>query len=174
MEKFRRQLTLFINEPKGIIEKIRAEFNPKQYYLIPAHVTLCREDEIEPIENTISRIKSISLKKTMQIEFGKAERFSDGKGVYISSFGNNNEFKELRKSVLGQSELEKEQIPHITLMHPRNSTCTNQIFEKIENYDLPTELNFGKISLIEQKNGGKWNVLEEFEIVKNNVAQHRV
>jgi len=171
MEKIRRQLTLFINEPNGIIEKIRAEFNPKQYNLIPAHVTLCRENEIEPIENTIARIKSISLKKIIRIEFGKAERFAEGKGVYISSFGHNNEFKELRKLVLGQSELENEQVPHITLMHPRNSTCTNEIFERIENYDLPTELKFGKISLIEQRNGGKWTVLQEFGIVKNKVAQ---
>ncbi len=157
---------MFLNEPNGIIEKIRAEFNPKQYRLISAHVTLCREDEIEPIENIISRIKSIELEKTIRIEFGKAERFSNGKGVCISSLDHNNEFKELRKLVLGQTELEKEQVPHITLMHPRNSTCTNDIFERIEKYDLPTELNFGKISLIEQRNGGKWKVLQEFGIVK--------
>ncbi|MBX2845852.1 MAG: 2'-5' RNA ligase family protein [Saprospiraceae bacterium] len=166
MEKIRRQLTLFINEPNGIIEKIRATFNPIQYQLIPAHVTLCREDEIEPIETTISRIKSISLKKPIRIEFGNAERFADGKGLYISSFGENTEFKALRKLVLGQAELQKEQIPHITLMHPRNSTCTDDIFETIKTYDLPTELKFGKISLIEQSNGGKWKVLQQFEIVK--------
>ncbi|WP_299335937.1 2'-5' RNA ligase family protein [uncultured Psychroserpens sp.] len=170
MERIRRQLTLFINEPNGSIEKIRAKFNPRQYHLIPAHVTLCREDEIEPIEKTIQRIKSISLEKAIRIEFGKAERFADGKGVYISSIGSNNEFKALRKLVLGQTELKKEQVPHITLMHPRNATCTNDIFESIGNYDLPTELSFGKISLIEQINSGKWNMLEEFGIVKHNVA----
>ncbi len=171
MDKIRRQLTLFVNEPNGDIEKIRAEFNPKQYHLIPAHVTLCREDEIEPIEKVIERIKSIVLENPIRIEFGNMERFANGRGVYISSFGDNKEFMELRKLVLGQTELKKEQIPHITLMHPRNSTCTNEIFEKIQNYNIPTELEFRKISLIEQKNSEKWKVLLEFEIVKNNVAQ---
>lgn len=166
MENIRKQLTLFINEPNGNIEKIRAEFNPEQYNLISAHITLCREDEIEPIEKTIARIKTIALAKPIRIEFGKAERFADGKGVFISSSGDNKEFKELRKLVLGQTQMEKEQIPHITLMHPRNSTCSNEIFERIGKYEFPTELEFEKISLIEQINDGKWSVLQEFEIVK--------
>ncbi|MEO0527173.1 MAG: 2'-5' RNA ligase family protein [Bacteroidota bacterium] len=171
MENSRKQLTLFIHEPSGNIEKIRAEYNPIQYHLIPAHVTLCREDEIEPTEKTIERITSIALERPVRIKFKKVQRFADGKGAYILSLGNNTEFKELRKMVLGQGELKKEQLPHITLMHPRNSTCTHEIFEQIGNHDLPTELEFGKISLIEQKNGGKWEVLQEFEIVKNNLAQ---
>lgn len=168
MEKIKRQLALFINEPNGNIEKIRAEFNPLQFNLISAHVTLCREDEIEPTEKTIERIKSICLEKPIRIRFGKVERFAEGKGVYISSVGDNTEFKDLRKLVLGQTQLEKEQVPHITLVHPRNSTCTDEIFEKIVNYDLPNEIEFGKISLIEQKNNGKWNEIYEFEIIKND------
>lgn len=169
MKKNRKQLTLFVNEPNGNIEKIRSQFNPKQYHLIPAHVTLCREDEIEPIEITMERINSISIKKPIRIEFEKVERFAEGKGVYISAFSNYTEFKELRKLVLGQTKLKKEQVPHITLMHPRNSNCTNEIFEKICKFNLPTRLEFRKISLIEQHNGGIWNVLQEFEIVKNNI-----
>ena len=171
MNTIRRQLTLFIDEPSGSIEKIRAEFNPIQYQLIPAHVTLCREDEIEPIDKTIKRIESIVLKKPIGITFGKAKRFANGNGVYMNSIDNNNDFNNLRKLILGQSELEKTQIPHITLMHPRNSTCTNDLFEKIGNYKLPTELSFAKISLIQQINGGKWSVLQEFNIVKNTKSQ---
>ncbi|MEZ4685975.1 MAG: 2'-5' RNA ligase family protein [Bacteroidia bacterium] len=171
MERNRKQLTLFINEPNGSIEKIRAKFNPVQYNLIKAHITLCREDEIEPIGEIIQRIKSISLERPIRIELGKAERFADGKGVYISSLGNNKEFEELRKLVLGQRELKKEQVPHITLMHPRNSTCTDPIFEQIKNYDFPSELQFEKVSLIEQIHGGKWHILQEFEILQKNLVQ---
>ena len=41
----RIQLTLFIEENEAeTIEQIRKEFNPEQYELIKAHVTLCRED----------------------------------------------------------------------------------------------------------------------------------
>ena len=88
----------------------------------------------------------------------------------MSPLGTNNEFKELRKRVLGQPELKKEQIPHITLMHPRNSTCTDPIFKAICTYVLPTKFEFGTISLIEQKNGEKWKVLGEFSILKHDIA----
>lgn len=170
MEKIRRQLTLFIDDPNGNVEKIRAEFNPIQYNLIPAHVTLCREDEIEPIEKTIVRLESIVLEKPIRIKFGKVLRFSNGKGVFLSSRGDNKEFRELRKLILAQNELKKEQDPHITLMHPRNSTCTDEKFKRIESSKLPTELELGKVSLIEQKDGGKWDVLQEFNLVKSQVA----
>jgi 2'-5' RNA ligase len=166
MNRIRRQLTLFINEPNGNIEKVRAEFNPEQFNLISAHVTLCTQDEIEPIEKIIRQIKSITLDKPVRIEFDVVEKFAEGKGVLIPAKKKNPEFIELRKSVLGLSELVKEQFPHVTLMHPRNSSCTDEIFEKIEKRDFPTELNFDTVSLIEQKNGGIWKVLEEFKIVK--------
>ncbi|AXG68110.1 2'-5' RNA ligase superfamily protein [Kordia sp. SMS9] len=164
---FRKQLTLFVNTFEAIpIENIRAEFNPKQYGLIPAHVTLCREDEIEPIATTIKRLQTVFIEKPLRIEFEKVQRFANGKGVFMPCSENYSEFIALRKAVLGQSELKKAQIPHITLMHPRNATCTDATFAAIQNRQLPRLLTFTKISLIAQKNGGKWHVLNEFEIVK--------
>ncbi|MBL0007415.1 MAG: hypothetical protein IPP25_09600 [Saprospiraceae bacterium] len=55
MNKRRRiQLTLFIDEKQSAaIERIRQKFNPQQYGLIKAHVTLCREDEIESFDNVL-------------------------------------------------------------------------------------------------------------------------
>ncbi len=50
-------------------------------------------------------------------------------------------------------------------MHSRNSTCTDRIFEQIKEQQFPTELEFEKISLIEQKNDKKWIVLREFNLV---------
>jgi 2'-5' RNA ligase len=167
--KSRKQLTLFIHDSNKVIEKIRAKYNSEQHNLISAHVTLCREDEIEEINKVIERIKLISLKRPIRIEFKKVERFSEGKGVLIPAIDKNIEFRELRKSVLGQTKLTKEQYPHITLMHPRNSECTNEIFKKIKSQNLPTELIFERISLIEQIKGEKWNVIKEFNIVNKNV-----
>jgi hypothetical protein len=47
MSKKRIQLTLFVGEPESVaIEHIRKMFNPLQYALIKAHVTLCRADEL--------------------------------------------------------------------------------------------------------------------------------
>lgn len=167
LSSHRKQLTLFVNTTVAIpIEAIRSEFNPVQYNLIPAHVTLCREDEIEPIQETIKRIQAISLEKPIQIKFKKVARFSNGKGVFMPCAEAYSAFTSLRKTVLGQDMLQKEQLPHITLMHPRNSTCTDEIFTQIKTKKLPTTLAFSKISLIEQKNGGVWKVLDEFELIK--------
>ena len=165
MIEIRRQLTLFIEEAYDNIENVRSEFNPKQFNLIPAHVTLCREDEIEQLDDIIERIKSICLAYPIRVKFGEVKRFANGEGVLIPAMEQNVEFIELRKLVLGQKGLKKKQTPHITLMHPRNSTCSDELFEKIKARELPVELEFRKISLIEQINGGKWKVLQEFNIV---------
>jgi 2'-5' RNA ligase len=166
MHQSRKQLTLFIAGQNEAIEKIRAEFNPEQYRLISAHVTLCREDEIEQIEKVIENIKSISRGKPVTMAFNPPERFENGKGVYIPAKGENPEFYELRKTVLnGVNEFPRKPLPHITLMHPRNSTCTDVIFDQIKKYELPTELIFDTISLIEQNNGGPWIIIEQFAIM---------
>ncbi len=166
MHQTRRQLTLFIAGQNEAVEKIRAEFNPEQYSLISAHVTLCREDEIPLIEKVIENIRSISWDKPVSIVFNPPERFENGKGVFIPAKRENTDFYELRKAVLnGLNEFPRKTLPHITLMHPRNSACTHIIFERIKSHELPTELIFDKISLIEQHNGGKWIIIEQFPIM---------
>lgn len=161
----RKQLTLFVEQKDAeTIEKLRQEFNPKQIELIKCHVTLCREHEIQNLDQVITNI--YLLKQTeIVIEFGEAKRFASGKGLLLPAKKDNIEFQELRRQILfGLNENPETQEPHITLMHPRNSTCTDKIFEKIEKTSLPTKLKFKKISLIEQKDGGQWNVLQEFEL----------
>lgn len=160
----RRQLTLFVEQKDAeTIEQIRQEFNPRQFELIKSHVTLCREDEIQNLEQVISNL--LSLRQTeIIIEFGKARRFDNGKGLFLPATTNNDDFQELRRQVLaGLSDNLKKQEPHITLMHPRNSTCTDNIFGQIEKVSLPTKLKLKKICLIEQKDGGQWKILQEFE-----------
>ncbi|MEO6348555.1 MAG: 2'-5' RNA ligase family protein [Aquaticitalea sp.] len=167
MNHSRKQLTLFVSGTSATtIDKIRARFNPLQHYLIAAHVTLCREDEIEPIQEIIKRMEMIDLKEPIRITFKSLERFANGKGVLIPCANESKGFQNLRKIVLGSKLLTKNQIPHLTLMHPRNSTCTDDNFKKLMNEKLPTVLFFDTISLIEQNNGGKWNIIREFPIVK--------
>lgn len=162
--KNRKQLTLFLPDTAAAIEKIRAEFNPEQFKLIPAHVTLCREEELEPLEPVIDRLRSISLEGPVRIRFKKSERSADGKGVVMPAT-DEEDYRRLRSLVLGASGATNVQSPHITLMHPRNSSCSEELFRKILHRDLPAEFWFDRISLIEQKNSGKWKVLEEFGIV---------
>jgi 2'-5' RNA ligase len=161
--KIRRQLTLFIElQDSENIEKIRQQFNPRQSELIKSHVTLCREDEIENLEQVITKLRRLT-KTEITIEFGEAKRFDNGKGVLLPANYDNNEFQELRRKILGIDDNPRKQEPHITLMHPRNSTCTDNIFEQIKKINLPSKLKFKRISLIEQEDGGQWNILQEFE-----------
>jgi hypothetical protein len=60
LKQKRIQLTLFAEENKsGVIEKIREAFNPQQYELIKAHVTLCREDELEQLDKVLANLETL-------------------------------------------------------------------------------------------------------------------
>ena len=153
----RIQLTLFVENQA--IEEIRTKFNPIQQALISAHITLCREDELEDLEKVIANSKALKIDKPIKISFYEVIRFENGKGVLIPANEDNNDFHNLRNAIFISP---RKHFPHITLMHPRNSTCTDSIFEEIKSYQLPTTLFFNRINLIEQKDGGKWKILDEF------------
>ena len=161
----RRQLTLFVsNDDAATIEAIRSKYNLKQRKLIDCHVTLCREDEIENIDAVLDNLANLN-EKPLIIYFGRVTRFNDRKGVLIPATNENEAFHELRKQVLkGLNDNPGRQEPHITLMHPRNSTCTQKNFEEIEQLNLPSQLHFKSISLIEQVDGGQWKILKTFKL----------
>ncbi|PZU91166.1 MAG: hypothetical protein DI529_01440 [Chryseobacterium sp.] len=162
--EIRRQLTLFLqNESSEIVEKIRKKYNPKQFELIKAHVTLCREDEIENLDQILTNIASLK-EKAITIRFEKLERFDNGKGVYLKS-DDAQEYHKLRQQILKTIiDSPREQTPHITLMHPRNSICDNEIFEKISTEKIPLSFTFSEISLIEQEKGEKWKLIKTFRL----------
>ncbi|MCP9769975.1 2'-5' RNA ligase family protein [Lacihabitans sp. LS3-19] len=161
----RRQLTLFVSDKNASeIEIIRQKYNPLQYELIKSHVTLCREDEILDFEKISLNLKNL-YQKPFFINFGLVKRFSENNGVLLPSIGKNKEFHGLRRKILaGITPNPRNHEPHITLMHPRNSECTDVIFHEIEAVKFPSQILFNKISLIEQEEGEKWQVLEEFEL----------
>ncbi len=160
----RRQLTLFVQlKDSENIEQIRQEFNPIQSEIIKSHVTLGREDEIENLDEIITNLNRLT-NKNISIEFGEVARFENGNGVLLPAKGDNVEFQELRKYILfGLKVNPGIHEPHITLMHPRNSTCTDTIFAQIKKINLPTKLEFKSISLIEQKDSGQWKLLQDFK-----------
>lgn len=163
-KKTRRQLTLFVDKKHSQeIENIRRQFNPEQHKLIDSHVTLCRENEIENINIVLENLKQLNTNK-INIRFGQVAKFDNGIGVLIPAFGNNEQFDLLRSKILKGLNTVQKQEPHITLMHPRNSTCTDEIFEIIKKSALPTNLVFDTISLIEQINGKQWQVLKNYKL----------
>ena len=155
----RIQLTLFVENQA--IEEIRTKFNPIQQALISAHITLCREDELEDLEKVVANIRALKINKPIKISFNEVIRFENGNGVLIPANEDNNDFHNLRNAILISPI---KHFPHITLMHPRSSTCTDSIFEEIKSYQLPTTLFFNGINLIEQIDGGKWKILDEFTL----------
>ena len=171
-KEFRRQLTLFIKSRDAVlIEQIRKEYNPKQFELIKSHVTLCREDEIENIDLVLFNLSRLKIKE-IQIEFDKLVRFDNDKGLMLHA-KECIAFEELRHQILkGIIKEPRKQEPHITLMHPRNSLCTDDIYDKINNLNLTQKLIFDTISLIEQKNIGKWELREEFKLEKDDNILH--
>lgn len=160
----RRQLTLFLDKNQSAdIEAIRKKYNPKQHELIESHITLCREDELLDLNQLKINLQTLKF-KPLQLHFGLPQRFSDDKGILLPVLEDIELFHLLRKNILNDIiENPREHRPHLTLMHPRNSTCTDAIFQEIMNTPLPKNLLFQKISLIEQINEEKWKVLEEFE-----------
>lgn len=165
MHHIRRQLTLFIPADQSIIiEDIRRKYNPEQYQLIKSHITLCREDELRDI-TLIKQNLASQIFKGIVLSLESAKRFSEGKGVLIPVIDNNGEFQSLRREIL-KEVIDNPRLhePHITLMHPRNSTCTDDIFEEIRKKQLPSVIRFDTISLIEQSNGGAWKILDEYAL----------
>jgi 2'-5' RNA ligase len=162
-QQIRRQLTLFVNPTDAQeIEAVRKKFNPQQQALIDCHVTLCREDEIDNIEAILANLQKLDSIE-ISISFGRVIRFDNNKGVMLPAVGEKEGFHGLRSKILaGIHETIRRPEPHITLMHPRNSSCTDEIFEEIQKLHFPSTIVFTQISLIEQIDGGKWSVLQEF------------
>lgn len=165
MNNKRIQLTLFIPDQNAVaFEKVRKAHNPEQYKLIHAHVTLCREDELDQIDRVMLNLEQLQF-ECFAINLGAVERFAQGKGVLLPAIGDNDVFQKLRSTVLkGIMDQPRQHAPHITLMHPRNATCTDEIFESIQKNSFPQQITFYEISLIEQEIGEKWQILKTYKL----------
>jgi 2'-5' RNA ligase len=163
----RRQLTLFLeDEDAKVIEQFRKQYNPIQQALIACHVTLCREDELNELRQVCHNAATLPT-TPCTIQFHQPSRFENGKGLWLRGREDNESFHTLRKQVLnGIVESPRMAEPHITLIHPRNGTCTDEIFESCMKMNSPTQLRFQSISLIEQTNGGPWKRIQDFSLQK--------
>jgi hypothetical protein len=167
-KNIRQQLTLFVDKKDASeIESIRKKFNPIQQQLIDSHVTLCREDEIANIGKVLETLQ-ILVTPPITIRFGQAIRFDNNTGVLLPASGDNQQFHRLREKVLTALNMQlRHHKPHVTLMHPRNSNCSDEIFEEIRSVHLPTRLKFDTVSLIEQIEGRPWQIINRFDLKSN-------
>ena len=52
--------------------------------------------------------------------------------------------------------------PHITLVHPRNGTCTPEAIQAAAMLPFPASVTFSGCALIKQEDGKAWETIREF------------
>jgi 2'-5' RNA ligase len=158
---FRRQATLFLPEPEGAaINALRSRVNPVQASLIAAHVTLCREDEVDDWAELGQRLAAVAP-IDLTLRFGAPIR--DGNLVLLPAEARGDGFAHLRHRLLARPGHEPRPMqPHITLIHPRNGTCTDAVFDALRRECLPFAATFRGVSIIEQRDGAAWTEVAAF------------
>ena len=157
LKSTRRQVTLYVPSPENAsLEFVRQQFNPVQFGLIASHVTLCRDEDNPDWVTLQSRAENM---RRLEIELCFGEPIREGNLVYLPAVGNTEAFEELRALILDDSHCRK-QDPHITLVHPRNGTCSAKEFAEICSLvDAPLSITFRQLTFIEQNDGARWRDL---------------
>ncbi len=139
------------------IEAVRRVLDPVQSALIPAHITLCREDEIGDASGLANRLANVCF-EPLELTFGRPEMFS-GHGLLLPCMQGEDRFRQLRECLLASKDIRQQQ-PHITLAHPRNPPYAGDALAAALGLLETITLAFPTIHLIEQVAGGTWQVLE--------------
>ncbi|MBL8890319.1 MAG: hypothetical protein JNL67_10100 [Planctomycetaceae bacterium] len=159
----RRQASLFLSDQTKI-ESLRLRYNPVQAQLIPAHVTLCREDEVTDWGALRTKLELL-VPFELTLEFGIPVRENDF--VYLPVVAGVEAYQELRCKILSKEA--RLPMPHLTMIHPRNGTCTDEIFTEMRAaIDSPFQFTFREVRLIEQEGAGVWQVISRVGIPDQN------
>ena len=155
----RRQLTMFVPAPeRDAIEKVRSALDPRQHALIAAHVTLCREAELEPWHVVRARLASLGRIEVV-LQFGLPVQLPDG-CVMLPVVSAMTDYVEVRQHILGPEC--RPHTPHLTLLHPRHAAGVAVDLPNLAQL-LPTRaIRFPAIAVIEQLDGGVWRQIERF------------
>jgi 2'-5' RNA ligase len=167
MIRRRRQLTLLVpSVAASELEPLRERLDPVQHRLIPAHVTLCREEELSGA--TIAELAAqlaIVNQPALTLQFGSAERFA-GHGVLLPCIAGESSFSRLRSALLRSEDIQPHRA-HITLAHPRNPRSPGNIDLACAQCGAPRTIIFATVSLIEQIGDEPWQVWQEWALPGN-------
>jgi hypothetical protein len=160
----RRQLTLFLaGEMAAAVEAVRRVVDPVQYRLIPAHVTLCREEEVAALpEGEIEARLAAGPARRITLEFGSPEHFLDH-GIRLKCVAGGTEYQALRELVLGSTEIARPR-PHVTLAHPRNPRAPGNSLAACADLPRRWPTRFSWLHLIEQEGAQPWRRLAMFDL----------
>jgi 2'-5' RNA ligase len=154
----RVQLSLFVPPEVGVeIEAVRRVVDPEQSRLIPAHVTLCREDELagHGLADVESRLVESRL-GPLTLRFGAPETFHEH-GILLPCIEGASMFGALREHILAPHHV-RPHAPHMTLAHPRNLRVSENRLANTASLPSGLTITFTSVQVIEQSNGGPWVV----------------
>jgi hypothetical protein len=137
--------------------------DPIQASLIPAHVTLCREDELGDMScSDIETTLGIPAAQVLTLQFGRPLAFQ-GHGLLLPCVAGEAQFRTLRELILTPAKARRHE-PHITLAHPRNPKSDNNSLASA--LELPDGLSFRfcVVQLIEQAGAAPWRLVREFAL----------
>jgi len=156
MHRRRTQLSLYVPAgPAEALEAVRRLVDPVQSNLIPAHVTLCREDELGELSALSWRLGQLRA-APLTLRFGRPEVFFEH-GLLLRCVEGEPAFRRLREEVLGSRDLGTLR-PHLTLAHPRNPRAPGNSLAAAEGLPADLCITFPTLFLIEQVDGGPWQV----------------
>ena len=158
----RTQLSLFVPGPESaLLELVRRRLDPVQAGLIPAHVTLCREDELTGLGPS-QLVSRLAAAQPITLGFGSPVTF-DGHGILLPCTAGEPDFAALREQVLARPGIRRH-VPHLTLAHPRNPKSPGEPGEILANLPEEISITFEHVQWIEQVGGDVWRVVEEFAL----------
>lgn len=150
----RDQLSLFVEGIAGErLDALRREMDPVQAGLIPTHVTLCREDELDGLTPALLA-ERLGGALPLVLSFGPPERFS-GHGVLLPCTAGQADLDALRRRVLGRDDV-RHQAAHITLAHPRNPRAPGN---RLPSLGEPLTLTLRSVRWIRQHGAGPWQTV---------------
>lgn len=160
----RLQLSLYVPPPvAALLEAVRVRVDPVQARLIPAHVTLCREDELGGLtpEALAARCAARDI-APLTLGFGRPEGFQ-GHGILLRCTTGEPAYHALRQRLLGGGAIRRAK-PHLTLAHPRNPQVPGDTLAIAATLPEGLRITFDVARLIEQAPGAPWRVLAEFPL----------
>lgn len=160
----RRQLSLYVPEASAAaIEAVRRVVDPVQSRLIPAHVTLCREDELAQVVDAdlVARLTDVRG-GPFTLRFGPPRLFS-GHGMLLDCLDGESQFVALRAHLLGTADIRRLK-PHITLAHPRNAKDAGASLADAACLSRGIAIEFDAIRSIEQEGGLAWHAKAIFAL----------
>lgn len=105
----------------------------------------------------VDRLRSVREIR-VSLELGRPVR--NDNLVYLPMIGSTDSFDMLRDELLSTpTTVPRKHDPHLTLVHPRNGTCSESEFAMIESLCDPLSVTFSEVTVIEQIDGGPWRDL---------------